>query len=560
MFNVIFPLNNGLSILQKEKFCLSIIDNDGQKKIVGRKVKKYKICSFALLRGIVFLFLGIYWYIKTITMESKLNTRPIEEQNKTYKKSINYEFVANYLLLFATMILSFVLGFVVLSFVPNFVINKLITEGNYYLKSFIVALMRISIIYLYFVLLRFCPFMLGMYRFNRAGQESLKALNKTENVNFLNFVVNVCLFSTFVISFIAINISWIANFFVNLAIFLLCTSFIYEILNFCAISKNSFVKDFSFISLWLVYAKPNTTQIEVASMAIIELDKIVDNQEYGKNQIPMSSVFAEMQTKLKACEKCEKSDMDWIVASVLNKGRAEVKLEKFVTKDQYHKIMSFVSRRAKGEPLSNMFGFVDFYGLKIEVNKKVLTPRSETEILVEKVLEKIKKIKAENVLDLCTGSGAIAVALAKFSNSNIFASDISKPALSLAQLNAQNNDVKVNFVESNLFQNFKKNKKFDIIVSNPPYIKSADIEKLEIEVKNYDPKLALDGGIDGYDYYKKIIEEAPSFLKKDGYLFFEVGQGQAKKVANLMKDKNFVDIEVVNDYNKIERIVYGRIN
>ena len=83
---------------------------------------------------------------------------------------------------------------------------------------------------------------------------------------------------------------------------------------------------------------------------------------------------------------------------------------------------------------------------------------------------------------------------------------------------------------------------------------------MEIEVKNYDPKLSLDGGIDGYDYYKKIIEEAPSFLKKDGYLFFEVGQGQAKKVANLMKDKNFVDIEVVNDYNKIERIVYGRIN
>ena len=560
MNNFIFPFNNGLTVVKKDKTCISIINNDGVKQVAGRKIKARKVLSLPILRGIFFLFIGIYMYIKAIIEENKLNIRPKEEQNKTYKKSLNYEFVSNFLLLFATMLLSFLFGFVVLSFIPNFLVQKLVGTNNYYLKAFIIALFRVAIIYIYFVVLRFCPFMQGLYRFNRAGQENLNVVNKKESVNFLNFIVNLCLFSTFFISLIAINISWIINFFVNLIFLVIFSSFVYEVLNYCAKSKNSFIKDISYVTLWLIYIKPNTTQLEVASMAFLEIENINEVQEYGKDQIALSNVFAEMQTKLKTCEKCEKSDMDWIVANVLNKNRAEIKLERSVTKEQYNKIMSYTLRRAKGEPLSSIFGFVDFYGIKIEVNKKVLTPRFETELLVDNVLKKIKEKKFETVLDLCTGSGAIAIALAKYSKAEIWASDISRQALVIAQSNAKNNNVKVNFVESNLFDNLKKNKKFDIIVSNPPYVKSEDVEKLDVEVKNYDPKLALDGGIDGYDYYRKIIFNAPNYLKKGGFIFFEVGQGQAKEVAGLLKKYNFVDIEILNDYNKIERIVYGRID
>ena len=175
-----------------------------------------------------------------------------------------------------------------------------------------------------------------------------------------------------------------------------------------------------------------------------------------------------------------------------------------------------------------------------------------------KCLKIINKEKIETVLDLCTGSGVIAIAIAKNSNAKVYASDISKPALSIAELNAKNNHAKVEFIHSDLFSSIKK--KFDLIVSNPPYIKSLDIEKLDVEVKDYDPKIALDGGNDGLDFYKEIISKAPSFLKNKGYLFFEVGKGQSKKVVNMMQKSNFVDINVVNDYNKIERIVYGRID
>ena len=278
------------------------------------------------------------------------------------------------------------------------------------------------------------------------------------------------------------------------------------------------------------------------------------------DKIPLSSVYAEMETKLKANDRYEKSDVDWIIANVLNLNRIEVKLKRFLTEKEYRDVMKACERRAKGEPVSNIFGFVEFFGLRFDINKKVLSPRMETEILVEEVLKKIKEIKAENVLDLCTGSGAIAISIAKNSNCNVFASDISKQALSVAENNAKKNEVKVEFSQSDLFKALKKNRKYDIIVSNPPYIKSQDIEKLDIEVKDYDPKLALDGGEDGLDFYRTIIFESVEKLNNNGYLFFELGENQFEDARKLMENAGFKDIQIVKDYNNIERIIYGRIS
>ena len=130
----------------------------------------------------------------------------------------------------------------------------------------------------------------------------------------------------------------------------------------------------------------------------------------------------------------------------------------------------------------------------------------------------------------------------------------------MAQSNASKNGVKIDFILSDLFKGLKKSKKYDIIVSNPPYIRSGDIEKLDVEVKKYDPRIALDGGEDGLDFYREITLGAPRHLTKKGWLYFEVGQGQAEKVKEIMQDGGFDDIEIVKDYNKIERIVYGRIS
>ena len=184
----------------------------------------------------------------------------------------------------------------------------------------------------------------------------------------------------------------------------------------------------------------------------------------------------------------------------------------------------------------------------------------ETEILVEEALKKINETDAENVLDLCTGSGAIAISIAKFSSCKVSASDISKQALAVAEANAKKNEVKVEFCQSDLMKSLKKGRKYDIIVSNPPYIKSGDIEKLDIEVKKYDPKLALDGGEDGLDFYRKIIDEAKSKLTKKGWLMFEVGQGQSDGVCELMQKAGYDNVQAVKDYSKIERVIYGRLS
>ncbi len=550
----VFPFNNGLAIIKDEKLCLSFIDGDGQKRIECKRLSFKKLWGIAFLRGLLYFFVGIVLYIKALLLEDEINIRAKEEQNIEYANAKKMDFISNYFLLIAFILIGFIYGFFVLGVLPSFLIQWANISKDFYLNRFLIALFRTAVIYLTFVILRFSPFMQGFLKFNSAGQ---RIINEAKPFNFLNFILNVCLFSTFMISLIAVNIFWVADFFINSLLFLFIISISFEIILMISKAKTNLFRDFAFILTWLVYLKPNTTHLEIANMIKIELEN-KSEEKYKESQIPLSSVFAEMQTKLETSERFEKSDIEWIVATVLGISRSEIKLRKFVSKEEAKKILSLCNRRAKGEPLSNIFGFVDFYGCHIEVNKKVLSPRFETEILVEECLKIINKEKIETVLDLCTGSGVIAIAIAKNSNAKVYASDVSKPALSIAELNAKNNHAKVEFIHSDLFSSIKK--KFDLIVSNPPYIKSLDIEKLDVEVKDYDPKIALDGGNDGLDFYKEIISKAPSFLKNKGYLFFEVGKGQSKKVVNMMQKSNFVDINVVNDYNKIERIVYGRID
>ena len=176
--------------------------------------------------------------------------------------------------------------------------------------------------------------------------------------------------------------------------------------------------------------------------------------------------------------------------------------------------------------------------LNFYVDKDVLIPRADTEILVEEVIKLAKKVGAKKILDLCTGSGAIAVSLAKYINkSEITATDISNEALRIAKLNAKNNNVedRITFISSDLFQNVPE-EKYDIIVSNPPYIKTKDIKTLNKDVQK-EPKLALDGGIDGLDFYRKITKKADEYLKFGGFLCFEIGFDQKEDVIKLIEEQ-----------------------
>ena len=190
-------------------------------------------------------------------------------------------------------------------------------------------------------------------------------------------------------------------------------------------------------------------------------------------------------------------------------------------------------------------------GLEFQVNENVLIPRQDTEILVEEVL---KVCHGKTVLDLCTGTGCIIISLTKLGKvKEATASDISYKALEVARLNATNHKVSI---ESDLFE--KIDGKYDIIVSNPPYITSKDMENLMPEVKDYEPRLALDGSEDGLLYYRRIVREARRHLKDNGMIFFEIGYNQGEEVQELLRKEGFVDISLYKDLAGLDRLVSGR--
>lgn len=231
-----------------------------------------------------------------------------------------------------------------------------------------------------------------------------------------------------------------------------------------------------------------------------------------------------------------------------------------IEKEKEEEYKQKVEQILQGIPLQYITNSQEFMKLNFFVNENVLIPQPDTEILVE---EAIKIVQAENkikILDICTGSGCIGVSLAYYlKNAKITMSDISKNAIEIAKKNAKENKVleKTKFIKSDLFENIKE--KFDIIVSNPPYIETDVIKNLSKQVQN-EPKIALDGGEDGLLFYRKLIKEAPNFLNNNGYLCMEIGYDQKEKVIELVKqEKSFSKIETIKDLSGNDRVIICRI-
>ena len=251
----------------------------------------------------------------------------------------------------------------------------------------------------------------------------------------------------------------------------------------------------------------------------------------------------------------DNAESEWLLALALNVKRNTLRTLTELSESQVENVKKALEKRKKHIPLSYIFEEADFYGFKFKVNENVLIPRPETEELVELILKNAEDNMS--ILDIGTGSGAIAITLAKKTQAKVTAVDISKEALKIASENAKSNGANVEFIHSDLFQNLK-GRKFDIIVSNPPYISEEEYSQLMPEVKNFEPKLALVCGEDGYAIYRKIIEKAPLFLNKNGKIYFEIGYKQADKIAEML-EKKFKDIVVKKDLQGLDRMVYATI-
>ena len=225
-----------------------------------------------------------------------------------------------------------------------------------------------------------------------------------------------------------------------------------------------------------------------------------------------------------------------------------------ISTEQYNHYMELIRKRSSHYPLQYITSEQEFMGLTFRVTEEVLIPRQDTEVLVEEVL---KVAKGKEVLDMCTGSGCIIISLAKLGDlKRAVAVDISEGALAIAKRNAADLQANVEFVQSDLYSHIQE--QFDIIVSNPPYIPSNEISVLMEEVKDYEPRIALDGKSDGLYFYQSIIKGLSHYLKQGGYVFFEIGYNQGREVCELLAEEGITDIKIKKDLAGLDRIVSGR--
>jgi release factor glutamine methyltransferase len=296
---------------------------------------------------------------------------------------------------------------------------------------------------------------------------------------------------------------------------------------------------------------------ENKQVEIDELSKKHHKKEF-LNLLTQSTIYMK-----KMGSKEAKLDVEYVFSHILKVPRLSMTLtfNREITKEEKSKIREMLIEIGKKKrPLQYVLGFEEFYGYKFYVDESVLIPRPETELLVEKCIELMGDVEEPKILDIGSGSGAISITLGKeLSKSKVLGVDISEKALEVAKKNkVENNANNVKFMKSDILSNVEYNK-FNLIVSNPPYIPDYEYEVLEDKVLKHEPKLALTASNNGLYFYEEISKNAPNHLVKNGYLAFEIGYNQGEAVKKIMEKNDFIDVEVYYDYAGLERIVIGRL-
>lgn len=250
----------------------------------------------------------------------------------------------------------------------------------------------------------------------------------------------------------------------------------------------------------------------------------------------------ELRKELKnkfAFNNIDVEDADFIIAEVLCVKRTELVLIDEINDTQIEEIQRCANLRLNNVPVDKIFNKAFFFGLEFKVDENVLTPRPESELIVETALKYIKENNYKTVLDLCTGSGCLAISVKKNSDVEMTATDISQKALTIAKQNAKNLQAEVNFIRSNMFEKIEG--AFDLIISNPPYIDTDEIEDLDLEVKEHDPFIALDGGELGLKFYNIIHDNLRKHLNDNGMIIMEIGDEQKDLIISMFNDFNLVE-------------------
>lgn len=381
---------------------------------------------------------------------------------------------------------------------------------------------------------------------------------------FIFFVVAVSIIVFALVNWLLDALGWtsfssVVNALIRLAVKLLFLPVVagisYEILKFLARSDCLLFRVLrapGMLMQKLTTKQPTDDMLEVSLTAFKKVLEMDADETVPESAFEFTVSVKTVRERLKEiAPSADESDIDWILVEVTEKQRSELAFMRSVTKEQFEAARAIAEKMKDGAPLQYALGSTEFFGIRLGVNPAVLIPRPETEELAEKVIEEVRSRGGGRVLDLCTGSGAIAIAVAKNSPAEVTATDVSEAACTVARANAAGAGASVKVLAGDMFAPVAE-EKFDVIVSNPPYIPHGDIAGLQDKVKKFEPLAALDGGEDGLDFYRTIAREGAERLTEGGVIFLEFGEGQADAVKELFAA---FDTEVYRDMQGKERML-----
>ena len=585
----------GVMMMGKTSMATAVRDPDGEIQIEAKRIKKGPHLSRAtkipFVRGTVNLVLSLVRGTGTLMRSAAVYGEDGEEAGRI-QKWFAEKFKVNVMDIISiiSVILGVVLAIGIFIFLPQFLVGLLgkvspinETHWAYYV---LLGVLKLIIFIGYLSLILLMKDIRRLYMYHGAEHKTINAFEcgvelTPEKVKECSRIHDRCgtsfLFIVLFINIVVISaVNWafftyvapdvtnrVARFFIKFVIELVLLPLIagisYEVLKFLAKFDNKFVNFFKapgkLLQKTLTTREPDEEMISVAIEAFKKVLEMDADATVPETEFVTSGILSKMLTSTKEKfrrEQIDESDAEWIYSIALGVKRENLKNERIITSYESKKINKIVTERLTGRPLWYIIGDTEFNGCKIKVDERALIPRPETEILADYAVKSIEE--GDKVLDLCTGSGCIAVSIAKNclpKRVSVTASDLSDAAIMLAKENARYNSVSIDFVQSDLFTNVHG--RYNLIVCNPPYIKSSDIPNLQREVKNFEPKIALDGGDDGLDFYRRISKSIRSYLAKDGILLLECGEGQAEEILKLFEKRDYA--MVMKDLSGVDRFI-----
>lgn len=544
--------------------------------------QKSKLYKLPIIRGIVSFASSMVMGIKILNRSTEVFTGEMaEEEPSRFEKWLAKKFNIDIMnvLVVISMLIGILLAvglFVVLPHLATAGIIKLFKqEPNTIVLNLIAGVIRISIFVLYVLLISKMKDIKRLFMYHGAEHKVVNCYEHgleltVENTQKMStkhdrcgttFIFIIMVFSIIFFSFDVFSNNVWQRILIRIIFIPIVAGISYELLKLFARYDNFLTRIFKAPGLWLqrlTTKEPEDQMVEVALKAFTTVIELQENPDKPTEKFvtytSVDKAIKELTTKVES-----ESQAELIYMHILGcDKRSELYEKKRISSIDKDIADEKAKQRQKGAPLQYILGNTCFYGYDFTVDQRALIPRFDTEHLVKTAIDISKEMKSPNIVDLMTGSGAIAISIKKNVDCQMTATDISQDALELAKLNAQKNQCDIEFLNGSLFAPIK-NRKFDIICCNPPYIPTNDILGLDTEVKDYEPIMALDGGIDGLDFYRDISAKVHNYLNENGYLLLEVGINQAEKVKTLLEEK--YEISFVYDLNQppIARVVVARL-